>query len=518
MLESLQNEELEYAKLSPEEMKSRGILGRLTGPCADIVNPTRNGRKYSEELWDKVFSSPLVQEQFNAGGIFGELTHPDREDVDIEKIAIVMPAPPKKNNKGLLIGEWDILDTPCGRILKTLCDYGYKVGISTRGSGDLYTDYDGQESVDPDSYTLNALDIVTIPAVKAARLDYLTESLGGKTLKQSLQESINNATDKDKVLMKEALTDLDINLEENETTVNDQETGLNIDEDEDNDSAVDNNEANIVSQLQEALKKNIELQDTVTNLQEQLLVCHTKNDRNSSKLDIYRKNIHKLSEQLKKVDILESKNKILQEQLDKTNSELEVKTNEIQSLQEKLNASITIHNSIKESLDSKNDAIKTLRKKIITQRDSYDTKLEDCENKVKSLTEELENLRNDYSLKESKLSKGIESANASVKKYKKIAESAVNRYIDSQAKILGVTPEEIKNRLPESYTFDNINQICENLREYKISMSKLPFSSNSLNENIKSMKIVSAKKDSIIPEIHSNDEIDEQLLYLTNLD
>ena len=74
-------------------MKSRGILGRLTGPCADIVNPTRNGRKYSEELWDKVFSSPLVQEQFNAGGIFGELTHPDREDVDIEKIAIVMPAP-----------------------------------------------------------------------------------------------------------------------------------------------------------------------------------------------------------------------------------------------------------------------------------------------------------------------------------------------------------------------------------------------------------------------------------------
>ena len=137
---------------------------------------------------------------------------------------------------------------------------------------------------------------------------------------------------------------------------------------------------------------------------------------------------------------------------------------------------------------------------------------------MKSLTEELENLRNDYSLKESKLSKGIESANASVKKYKKIAESAVNRYIDSQAKILGVTPEEIKNRLPESYTFDNINQICENLREYKISMSKLPFSSNSLNENIKSMKIVSAKKDSIIPEIHSNDEIDEQLLYLTNLD
>ena len=39
------------------------ILGTLEGPCADIVNPTRNGRKYSEELWEKVFSDPIVEEQ-----------------------------------------------------------------------------------------------------------------------------------------------------------------------------------------------------------------------------------------------------------------------------------------------------------------------------------------------------------------------------------------------------------------------------------------------------------------------
>ena len=38
------------------------ILGTLEGPCADIVNPTRNGRKYSEELWEKVFSDPIVEE------------------------------------------------------------------------------------------------------------------------------------------------------------------------------------------------------------------------------------------------------------------------------------------------------------------------------------------------------------------------------------------------------------------------------------------------------------------------
>lgn len=30
--------------------KGEAILGKLQGPIADVVNPTRNGRKYSEKL------------------------------------------------------------------------------------------------------------------------------------------------------------------------------------------------------------------------------------------------------------------------------------------------------------------------------------------------------------------------------------------------------------------------------------------------------------------------------------
>ena len=45
------NESIQYQKLTPEEMKAKGILGRLVGPCADFINPPRNGRKYSEKLW-----------------------------------------------------------------------------------------------------------------------------------------------------------------------------------------------------------------------------------------------------------------------------------------------------------------------------------------------------------------------------------------------------------------------------------------------------------------------------------
>lgn len=91
-------EDFEYKKSTD---KNSAILGTLEGPCADIVNGTRNGRKYSDELWQKAFNDPIVKEQLANGGIFGEAGHPaDREEIDIEKIAIAMPeAPTKKDGK-----------------------------------------------------------------------------------------------------------------------------------------------------------------------------------------------------------------------------------------------------------------------------------------------------------------------------------------------------------------------------------------------------------------------------------
>ena len=43
-------ETLAFKELTEEEKTKKHILGRLYGPIADIINPTRNGRKYSEQL------------------------------------------------------------------------------------------------------------------------------------------------------------------------------------------------------------------------------------------------------------------------------------------------------------------------------------------------------------------------------------------------------------------------------------------------------------------------------------
>jgi len=182
-------------------------LGRLTGVIADFVNPTRNGRKYSEKLWENVFQDPVMQEKIKNRCCFGELGHPaDRTEVDMEKIALCLAEVPKKGKDGKLHGIFDILDTPNGRILKCLCDYGCNIGVSSRGEGDLITGFDGEEEVDPDTYVCECWDAVCVPSVQAARMAYVHESLDTKaTLKESLDKLINASSDDDKKVMKESL-------------------------------------------------------------------------------------------------------------------------------------------------------------------------------------------------------------------------------------------------------------------------------------------------------------------------
>lgn len=233
MLESFSDSrKFDYIKLSLEEQKARGILGRLTGVIADTKNPTRNERKYNKDLWENVFNNDIIKEKIANRCFFGELGHPtDREEVDMEKIAICLAEQPKFCDDGLIYGVFDILDTPNGRILKTLCDYGCNIGVSSRGTGDLYTDINGNEAVDPETYICECWDAVLIPAVKVARMTYVKESLENKkSLRQALTESLMRESEDKRKEMEETLKDLGIELEDKEL-----EEDYNKDEWEDSD-------------------------------------------------------------------------------------------------------------------------------------------------------------------------------------------------------------------------------------------------------------------------------------------
>ena len=176
-------------KLNESKAPKKGCLGRLEGVCADFKNPTRNGRLYPIELWKKVFDDSLFKESLQNKTLFGELDHPeDRFEPLISEACVVMTDYTIDEDKGLIYGGFDILDTPKGRILKSIVDYGSVVGVSSRGQGDIIESADG-ERVDEDSYEFACFDVVSTPAVEKARQSVM-ESI--KRVKDvSFKESIN---------------------------------------------------------------------------------------------------------------------------------------------------------------------------------------------------------------------------------------------------------------------------------------------------------------------------------------
>ena len=490
----------EYQKLTEEEQSKRGILGRLVGPIADSVNPTRNGRRYSGELWEKVFKNPIMQEKIENRVCFGELGHPvDRTETDMEKICWCLAEVPKKGDDGQLYGVFDILPTPNGRILKALCDYGSNIGTSSRGSGDTFMDYDGQESVDPDTYECECWDAVLLPAVKTARLTPVTESLH-KTLKESLETLVNNANEADKKVMTETLETL--NLDYNTDSVDDDIAN------EEEETAADNNGA-VVESLQVAVKQKQELENKVLDLQEKLSVSYAKETRLEEQIVKYSKAISNLSNTAKKVTALQEKINSLTEELNKEKEHSQQLNGKISRFENISKKEKGLKESLKQTVSNKDVEISKLNESIESLTESKNL----MQNDNIRLMEQISTLKKDAELKKTEYSKKLEQSNKLVEKYKKIANKAVERYIESQADRIGVSAKEIQNKLPESYTFQDIDSICEDLQSYKLTLNKLPFSTaKSLNENLR-MNVTSSKNESILPgeTFNADDEIDEML-------
>ena len=200
-------ETLRMQPLSEEEKAARHILGRLYGPIATCKENTRNGRRYNKDLWEKALTDEIFQEKIANKSLFLELGHPaDREETDMKLVCACIPEMPKIVD-GDLYAYVDILDTDNGRLLKTLCDYGFIPGISSRGSGDIMEN----DEVDPETFFLETWDIVQLPAVKKARLQ-VCESLNTEELqlRKALVESFNKADNDGKQSMKTALENLQL--------------------------------------------------------------------------------------------------------------------------------------------------------------------------------------------------------------------------------------------------------------------------------------------------------------------
>lgn len=459
------------------ETKRKGVLGTLEGICADCIQTTRNGRKYNDEVWQHAFNDPLVKEQFANGGIFGQLGHPKEDQSENEEfncIAICMPNPPKKGSDGKLRGRWDILDTPNGRILKCLCDYGYKIGISSRGNGDIVTDFDGNESVDPETFEFKAFDAVLLPAVKEARLNLVTESLNDKDkkFKKALQESIDNSNDVDKAVMLKTLEDLGINYIDSHETEGEDLSEIAVTYPK---NVADSDGMNLVDDLQAALKEINDLKMQLFDLNEQISVSNTKEIRLENQISKLQNALVKSKQSTKVAEAMKKQLLSMKGQLEQSVVEQQRQKKLAESYKNKLNEVEGSKSQLNESIETNQEIIKSLQNKIKSLQDNVEKNSLQNRDIVESLQQEVTALKSDSKLKHSQYTKKLAESTQQVDKYKNIAKIAIDKYIECKCTTLGIKPEDVKSRLNESFSFKEIDDVCESLRGYNLNISKLPF-------------------------------------------
>ena len=505
MLKESKTNQLEYQKLSKEEMESRGILGRLIGICADFKNGTRNSRLYSEDLWEKVFDSPIMKEKIKNKVCYGELGHPvDREEIDMEKVAVCLAEQPVKGKDGKLRAVFDILSTPNGKLLKALCDYGSTLGISSRGTGEVIDDGFGNESVDPDSYVCETFDVVLVPAVESARLTYVTESLENKkSLRESLEKTISESSEEDQAVMKETLKELNIDYQtEKSDDINDTHE----------EETVESNEVDESNELLEALKSNEDLRKQIAELQEKLSVSYTKEAELTEKLSKYQGTVSRLSKTAMLSEGLKQKTETLEKSVEENKKlieskeeEISKKNNEILSLKEKYSTLVKRTRTSENELNESKSEVKNLKEQLKTERRKSESIQENLNKKIQDLQGDLEIKTNEYNSKIAKANKVVES-------YKSIADQSIERYVESQARRLGMKPIEIKSRLEKNYSFDEIDSVCEDLQKYKLNISKLPFNFDDRSVKVK----VNESKDPILAR-SVDDSVDDDLYNLAKI-
>ena len=136
---------------------------------ADIKN--RNGRVYPMEVLEKEVAR-YNKKFINEKRAYGELGHPDGPTVNLERVSHMVTElyPDGKN----FIGEAKIMETPMGKIVKSLMNEGCRLGVSSRGMGSL-NQKNGANYVRDDFYLATAADIVADPSAPNAFVEGIME-------------------------------------------------------------------------------------------------------------------------------------------------------------------------------------------------------------------------------------------------------------------------------------------------------------------------------------------------------
>ena len=136
---------------------------------AELKN--RNGRVYPFSVLENEVGR-YNEEYVKTKRALGELGHPDGPTVNLDRVSHRITSLRAEDNN--FIGKAQILDTPMGKIAKSLLGEGVQLGVSSRGMGSIDKQEDANYVMD-DFMLATAADIVADPSAPDAFVNGIME-------------------------------------------------------------------------------------------------------------------------------------------------------------------------------------------------------------------------------------------------------------------------------------------------------------------------------------------------------
>ena len=193
-------EDLTYAQAKIiTESSQDGKSMYMEGIFVQGEKRNQNSRVYPVQEISKAVKA--IQEKIETGySVLGEADHPDDLQVNLDRVSHMIEKMWMDGQDGY--GRLKLLPTPMGNICKTLLENGVKLGVSSRGSGNV------TESGSVSEFEIQTVDIVANPSAPDAYPNPLYEQImNGKrgNILLDVASAVNDDSVANQYLQKEVL-------------------------------------------------------------------------------------------------------------------------------------------------------------------------------------------------------------------------------------------------------------------------------------------------------------------------
>nr|NDG05794.1 hypothetical protein [Oxalobacteraceae bacterium] len=177
--------------ITEDDAAGKGKNLYLKGICIEGEKRNANERVYPRHEITKAVET--INEQIRNGhSVLGEVDHPDDLKINLDRVCHTVEGMWMDGNAGC--GKLKILPTPMGELIKTLLQSGVKLGVSSRGSGNV-DDRTGHVS----DFEIVTIDVVAQPSAPNAYPQAIYEGLMNMKHGHKLIEMAREAGEGDRV-------------------------------------------------------------------------------------------------------------------------------------------------------------------------------------------------------------------------------------------------------------------------------------------------------------------------------